>query len=200
MREICNVVHRTVLTRPDSPAVQASALQVLQLVLICATEKLEMAKRRMLTQELGVPANKQPARDSDEYRKAALLGEGGEEGNIDHATSVILAALEVCFCVLIRYHPDLSPGASGLTSTSAGLIGRSSGNSHNSSRATASTQRVDIKKKVVTEEQVTRLYFKVFPLPSTTRKNLVFPTITRSGNFVVTQFLFFISTYSEIPQ
>ena len=69
MREICNVVHRTVLTRPDSPAVQASALQVLQLVLICATEKLEMAKRRMLTQELGVPANKQPPRDSDEYRR-----------------------------------------------------------------------------------------------------------------------------------
>ena len=134
MREVCNVVHRTVLTRPDSPAVQASALQVLQLVLICATEKLEMAKRRMLTQELGVPANKQPPRDSDEYRKAALLGEGGEEGNIDHATSVIFAALEVCFCVLIRYHPDLSPGASGVTSTSAGLIGRSSGNSHSSRR------------------------------------------------------------------
>ena len=157
MREICNVVHRTVLTRPDSPAVQASALQVLQLVLICATEKLEMAKRRMLTQELGVPANKQPARDSDEYRKAALLGEGGEEGNIDHATSVIFAALEVCFCVLIRYHPDLSPGGgSGVTSTSAGLIGRSSGNS---SRAKASTQRVDIKKKVVTEEQVTRRFY-----------------------------------------
>ena len=161
MREICNVVHRTVLTRPDSPAVQASALQVLQLVLICATEKLEMAKRRMLTQELGVPANKQPPRDSDEYRKAALLGEGGEEGNIDHATSVIFAALEVCFCVLIRYHPDLSPGASGTvtSATSAGLIGRSSGNSHNSSRATASTQRVDIKKKVVTEEQVTRRFY-----------------------------------------
>ena len=93
-----------------------------------------------------------------DYRKAALLGEGGEEGNIDHATSVIFAALEVCFCVLIRYHPDLSPGASGVTSTSAGLIGRSSGNS---SRAKASTQRVDIKKKVVTEEQVTRrFYFK----------------------------------------
>ena len=187
MREVCNVVHRTVLTRPDSPAVQASALQVLQLVLICATEKLEMAKRRMLTQDLGVPANKQPPRDSDEYRKAALLGEGGEEGNIDHATSVIFAALEVCFCVLIRYHPDLSPGASGVTSTSAaGLMGRSSGNS---SRATASTQRVDIKKKVVTEEQVTRRFFKVFPLPSSTRKILVFPTITRSGNYV-TQFLF----------
>ena len=81
MREVCNVVHRSVLTRPDSPAVQASALQVLQLVLICATEKLEMAKRRMLTQELGVPANKQPPRDSDEYRKAALLGEGG--GTVD---------------------------------------------------------------------------------------------------------------------
>ena len=101
--ELCNVLHRTVLTRPDSPAVQTGAMQVLQLVLICATEKLEAAKRKKLTHDLGVPANKQVARDSDEYRQVALLGEGGDTGNIEPAQSVVFAALEVCFCILVRY-------------------------------------------------------------------------------------------------
>ena len=100
--ELCNVLHRTVLTRPDSPAVQTGAMQVLQLVLICATEKFEMAKRRKLTHELGVPANKRVGKDSEEYREVALLGEGGDSGNIESSQSVVFAALEVCFCVLVR--------------------------------------------------------------------------------------------------
>ena len=98
--ELCNVLHRTVLTR-DSPLIQSAALEVLQLVLICANEKLDFCKRKKQS-EMGIPANKQLAKSSPEYSQLPLLGEGGDNGKIDPANSVVFAALEVCFCVMVR--------------------------------------------------------------------------------------------------
>jgi len=39
------------------------------------------------------------------------LGEGGEEGRIKAGGSVAFAILEVCLCVIVRYHPSVSPKA-----------------------------------------------------------------------------------------
>ena len=118
--EICNGLHRTVLTRDDSPEIQAKALEVLQLILLCGLERLECAKKRKLS-ELGIPANKKLPKNSVEMTQLPLLGEGGESGKLNPSTSIVFAALEVCFCVLVRYHPELSPKATSNLGTMAGL-------------------------------------------------------------------------------
>ena len=118
--EICNGLHRTVLTRDETPEIQIRALEVLQLILLCSAERLECAKRRKLN-DLGVPANKKLPKDSVEMNQLPLLGEGGESGKLNPSTSVVFAALEVCFCVLVRYHPELSPKATSNLGTMAAL-------------------------------------------------------------------------------
>lgn len=53
--ELCNVLHRTVLTR-DHPGTQLLVMEVLQLVLVAAKEKLKVIKRQK-QKEMAVPAN-----------------------------------------------------------------------------------------------------------------------------------------------
>ena len=53
--ELCNVLHRTVLTR-DHPGTQLLVMEVLQLVLVAAKDKLEMIKKQK-QKEMAVPAN-----------------------------------------------------------------------------------------------------------------------------------------------
>ena len=118
--EICNGLHRTVLTRDDSPEIQNSALEVLQLLLLCGSERLECSKKRKLN-DLGVPANKKLPKNSMEMNQLPLLGEGGESGKLNPSTSIVFASLEVCFCILVRYYPELSPKATSNLGTMAAL-------------------------------------------------------------------------------
>ena len=116
--ELCNVLHRTVLTR-ETVAIQSLALDVLRLVLITAKDVLEVA-RKSKSRELGVPANR-VAVDNDQATVDALnvLGEGGSDGVLVPGSSVSFSALEVCLCVLVRHYPELSPRAANLTSAAA---------------------------------------------------------------------------------
>ena len=118
--EICNGLHRTVLTRDDSPEIQTRALEVLQLILLCGSERLECAKKRKLN-DLGVAANKKLPKNSVEMSQLPLLGEGGESGKLVPSTSIVFASLEVCFCILVRYYPELSPKATSNLGTMAAL-------------------------------------------------------------------------------
>ena len=112
--ELCNVLHRTVLTR-ETVATQTLALDVLKLVLITAKDILEVAKKAK-SRQMGVPAN-QPILEND--HELCLLGEGGLDGVLTPGKSVTFAALEVCLCVLVRHYPELSPRAANLSSAAA---------------------------------------------------------------------------------
>ena len=61
--ELCNVLHRTVLTR-ENVATQNLALDVLKLVLITAKDILEVAKKAK-SREMGVPANQTMENDHE---------------------------------------------------------------------------------------------------------------------------------------
>ncbi len=111
--ELCNVLHRTVLTR-DHPATHLLAVQVLQLVLTASKERLEQERKRR-QKELELPANAEGV-DTPELD---LLGDGGESGRLEPQSSVVFATLEVCLCVLVRYFPDLSPRAASISSVTA---------------------------------------------------------------------------------
>lgn len=112
--ELCNVLHRTVLTR-EGVATQTLALEVLQLVLIASKQGLEANKKKK-KRSMDVPANQVESGLSSDL---ALLGEGGAEGVLVPGKSVVFAALEVCLCVLVRHHPELSPRAANLSSAAA---------------------------------------------------------------------------------
>eukprot|EP00095_Tigriopus_kingsejongensis_P009914 maker-scaffold1364_size45483-snap-gene-0.13 protein:Tk09914 transcript:maker-scaffold1364_size45483-snap-gene-0.13-mRNA-1 annotation:"heat repeat-containing protein 5b" len=111
--ELCNVLHRTVLTR-DSVQIQTLVMSVLQLVLMAAKEHLDL-NRKQKQKDLAVPANQAP----DHLPELDLIGEGGEAGKILPESSVVFATLEVCLCVLVRHYPDLSPRAANLNSVMA---------------------------------------------------------------------------------
>lgn len=111
--ELCNVLHRTVLTR-DNVAIQTQVMHVIHLVLKAAKEHLDQ-NRKKKQKELSVPVNQEP----DNLPELDLLGEGGESGKISPESSVVFATLEVCLCVLVRHYPDLSPRAANINSVMA---------------------------------------------------------------------------------
>lgn len=115
--ELCNVLHRTVLTR-ETVGTQTLALDVLRLVLITSKESLDVTKKAK-SRQLGVPANQAAEDHHDAAQELSLLGEGGAEGVLMPGKSVAFAALEVCLCVLVRHHPQLSPRAANLSSAAA---------------------------------------------------------------------------------
>ena len=66
--ELCNVLHRTVLTR-ETVATQTLALEVLKLVLITAKDILEVTKKGK-SREMGLPANQ----NLENNQELSLLG------------------------------------------------------------------------------------------------------------------------------
>lgn len=80
--EVCNVLHRVVLTK--KAPIQQQAFDVL-LALVEATHE-------------------QMNRSSD-----PLNGEGGSEGELLPGTSLVFAALEVCLCLLVQVYPNMDP-------------------------------------------------------------------------------------------
>ena len=103
--ELCNVLHRQLLSQ-EGVAEQESILAVLSLAVTAAQEHLAAAKKTKLKELF--PANQSV---SELPAEVAVLGEGGEEGRIKAGKSVVFAILEVCLCVIVRYHPSVSPRA-----------------------------------------------------------------------------------------
>ncbi|XP_040574960.1 HEAT repeat-containing protein 5B [Lepeophtheirus salmonis] len=99
--ELCNVLHRTILTR-DRPSIQILVMDVL-------ISLLEMRKFLI--------SNESSNGETEEKRK--ILPEGGTDGKIEPGQSVVFASLEVCLCILIRHYPDLSTRATNLNSFTA---------------------------------------------------------------------------------
>lgn len=103
--ELCNVLHRLILTR-DSLEVQLLCIEVLKRTINGANEVLAADRNCQLH---GVTDNEET---TEMLRAADLLGEGGETGEIRPGTSLAYAVLEVCLCVFVRQIPTMNPGSS----------------------------------------------------------------------------------------
>nr|CAD7424523.1 unnamed protein product [Timema monikensis] len=100
--ELCNVLHRLLLTR-DSPAAQLLVMEVLKQVMKAAQDSLDVRKKKKLKEM--VPANQ----ESSAVQEVDLLGEGDKSGEITPSKSLVFAVLEVCLCLLVRQLPALNP-------------------------------------------------------------------------------------------
>lgn len=98
--ELCNVLHRLILTR-DNHTCQLLCVDVLKQVLKAAQERLDTAKKMKLNEI----SNQEASTSLD----VDLLGEGGDSGEILPGKSLVFSVLEVCLCLLVRQLPSLSP-------------------------------------------------------------------------------------------
>lgn len=97
--ELCNVLHRLILTR-DNHTCQLLCMEVLKQVVKAARMNMESTKKlKAESSEL----------DNEEILNLDLLGEGGECGEILPGKSLVFGVLEVCLCLLVRQLPALSP-------------------------------------------------------------------------------------------
>ncbi|KAF5283589.1 hypothetical protein FQA39_LY17291 [Lamprigera yunnana] len=98
--ELCNVLHRLLLTR-DNYIVQLLSMEVLKQGTKSAQELFEATKKKKIEDNIDVQ----------------FLGEGGEEGEIVPGQSLVFAVLEVCLCLLVRHLPALSPAPNSAITT-----------------------------------------------------------------------------------
>lgn len=109
--ELCNVLHRQILTR-DSLDVQLLCIEILKRTIQGAKEQLD---RERQTKQLS--ANEEVDNESDKDGEAKtetsdtsdVFGEGGENGNIVPGQSHVYAVLEVCLCLFVRQIPTMNP-------------------------------------------------------------------------------------------
>lgn len=97
--ELCNVLHRLLLTR-DNQTTQLLCMEVLKKVIQAAQEDLDTSKKDKLSE--------MSTEDSNTLN-VDLLGEGGDAGTITPGKSLVFAVLEVCLCLIVRQLPVLSP-------------------------------------------------------------------------------------------
>ncbi|XP_038116555.1 HEAT repeat-containing protein 5B isoform X3 [Culex quinquefasciatus] len=106
--ELCNVLHRLILTR-DSIEVQYLCILILKQTITAANESLEVEKQDKLAEE---GATNKTDNGNDENPDIDNLGEGGEEGEILPGKSHVYAAMEVVLCLLARQIPAMNPSQS----------------------------------------------------------------------------------------
>lgn len=100
--ELCNVLHRLLLTREIVEA-QQLVMDVLKQVMKAAQEQLDSIKKKKLREM--APANQEAL----VQQEVDLLGEGESSGDITPGKSLVFAVLEVCLCLLVRQLPALNP-------------------------------------------------------------------------------------------
>ncbi|XP_034187118.1 HEAT repeat-containing protein 5B isoform X2 [Osmia lignaria lignaria] len=106
--ELCNVLHRMLLTR-ESYVIQMIVMEVLKQVMKAAQE--DLAERKKIKLNEIAPAHD----ESNEIQEVDLLGEGEENGELIPGKSLVFAILEVCLCLLVRQIPALNPNPAGTT-------------------------------------------------------------------------------------
>ncbi|XP_055635058.1 HEAT repeat-containing protein 5B isoform X2 [Toxorhynchites rutilus septentrionalis] len=105
--ELCNVLHRLILTR-DSIEVQYLCLLILKQTITAANESLELEKRDHTASLVSKIDNG----NDEENFEVDNLGEGGEEGEILPGKSHVYAVMEVVLCLLARQIPAMNPSQS----------------------------------------------------------------------------------------
>lgn len=96
--ELCNVIHRLILTR-DNHTCHLHCMDVLKQVMKAAQEQLSREKQKKLGE----------MQDNEKTIDVDNLGEGGPDGKLIPGQSITISLLEVCLCLLIRQMPSLNP-------------------------------------------------------------------------------------------
>ncbi|XP_063803533.1 HEAT repeat-containing protein 5A isoform X1 [Pseudophryne corroboree] len=99
--ELVSVLHRLLLMR-ESSEVQLLALEVGRQILSAAQEHIQERRRSAEVDD-----------GAEEKETLPEFGEGRDTGGLVPGHSLVLAALEMCLCILIRQLPQLSPRLSG---------------------------------------------------------------------------------------
>ncbi|XP_055550185.1 HEAT repeat-containing protein 5B isoform X2 [Wyeomyia smithii] len=107
--ELCNVLHRLILTR-DSVEVQFLCILILKQTIKASSESLELEKQDKQAEEKSKDEN-------DSNVDVDILGEGGEEGEILPGKSHVYAVMEVILCLLARQIPAMNPSQSARVAT-----------------------------------------------------------------------------------
>lgn len=111
--ELCNVLHRLILTR-DSLEVQLLCMEILKQTILGAEERLELEKlgRGQSESNIGDISDTDNAKAEEKNETKSdldYLGEGGESGQIEPGDSHVYAVLEVVLCLLVRQIPAMNP-------------------------------------------------------------------------------------------
>lgn len=103
--ELCNVLHRMILTR-DSNEIQLLSIEILKQVILGARESLDRDKDE---KKASIDDNERIEELTSELDQ---LGEGGDSGEIIPGQSLVYAVLEVCLCLFVRQIPTMNPSSS----------------------------------------------------------------------------------------
>ncbi|XP_060939458.1 HEAT repeat-containing protein 5A [Limanda limanda] len=106
--ELLSVLHRLMVTR-ESVCVQLAVMDLLSQVVTAAQEHVR-EKRHSAEVDDGAA----------EKETLPEFGEGRDTGGLIPGRSLVVGALELCLCVLVRKLPQLSPQLAGTTPTGAG--------------------------------------------------------------------------------
>ncbi|KAG9336358.1 hypothetical protein JZ751_002705 [Albula glossodonta] len=107
--ELLSVLHRLIVTR-ESPGIQEAVLQLVRQV-VCAAQEHVKEKRHSAEVDDGAA----------EKETLPEFGEGRDTGGLMLGKSLVLGALELCLCVLVRRLPQLSPKLAGSPMGHGGL-------------------------------------------------------------------------------
>ncbi|XP_075700503.1 HEAT repeat-containing protein 5A isoform X2 [Rhinoderma darwinii] len=99
--ELISVLHRLLLMR-ESSEIQLLALEVGKQILNAAQEHVQERRRSAEVDD-----------GAEEKETLPEFGEGHDTGGLVAGRSLVLGALELCLCILIRQLPQLSPRLSG---------------------------------------------------------------------------------------
>lgn len=102
--ELCNVLHRMILTR-DTLDVQLLCIEILKRIIQADKERLDADKAKALA---AIEDNEQK---TDAIQEFDSFGEGGESGEIVPGQSLVYAVLEVCLCLFVRQIPTMNPSS-----------------------------------------------------------------------------------------
>lgn len=107
--ELCNVLHRLLLTR-ENYAIQIMTMEVLKQIMKSAQE--DFVERKKTNSKSELASHNEEGKENPELD---LMGEGDEKGELIPGKSLVFAVLEVCLCLLVRQIPALNPNPGGTT-------------------------------------------------------------------------------------
>ncbi|XP_073829130.1 HEAT repeat-containing protein 5B isoform X2 [Musca autumnalis] len=117
--ELCNVLHRQILTSDDL-FVQLLCIEILKQSVRASKEQLDSRRDEFLEQN----KNNENTDNISLQEQIDQMGEGGASGEITPGSSHIYAVLEVCLCLFVRQIPTMNPGAANTVQFRQDLIAK----------------------------------------------------------------------------
>uniref|UniRef100_A0A1A9X2M8 HEAT repeat-containing protein 5A n=1 Tax=Glossina brevipalpis TaxID=37001 RepID=A0A1A9X2M8_9MUSC len=116
--ELCNVLHRQILTSDDL-YIQLLCIEILKLTVLGAKENLNTIQDEYLERNIGEGKSNNCLQEEMDN-----LGEGNTSGEIAVGSSLVYALMEVCLCLIVRQIPTMNPGSINLMQIRKDLISK----------------------------------------------------------------------------